>query len=132
MTVDVVLDLERAAALVAAGWTQGHEAVDIRNREVAPDDPDAVAWCLIGSLRRVAEADEHRMENMLNLVHAEMLRQDGLNELEYWSMREDGTRNHRVVVEELAEYNDDVDRDAFDVEELLRAAAEKERTRYGV
>ena len=125
-------DLKRAADLVAAGWAQHEEAVAKGGRPVPPGDPEAAAWCLIGSMRHVAEIDEERMEDMLRLVHNEMLRRDGLNELEYWGMCEHEHERYRVIVEELVDFNDDVDRLASEVEDLLRSAAEDERTRYAI
>lgn len=48
--------LRETAQLVERGWCHGAEARDVSGAGVAPDDPAATAWSLVGALARTVDA----------------------------------------------------------------------------
>lgn len=54
MAVTTVEVLERAAALVAAGWTRGSYAKDAQGKDVCERAASAVTFCVLGAVRRAA------------------------------------------------------------------------------
>jgi hypothetical protein len=99
-TVDV---LKGAKELVAKGWCQGTRAMDKDGQRVDPKDPNAVRWCLLGSVAAVSPrmVEEIYASVVLQEVARGMAGRWGLHSLNYISYNDDESRTHEDVLEFL-------------------------------
>lgn len=60
--------IKRAEVLLKTGWCRGALAKDKGGREIVPESPKAVRWCLIGALLRAQSELKCKDEIVLDIV----------------------------------------------------------------
>jgi len=98
--------LRAAHELLSSCWCQGADARDASGRVVEPWDDRATAWSLLGAL--VAQTEPARLES---------------GELTVGVLRRAvGALAEVLTADSLSEWNDDPDRDAADVADIVMRA----------
>jgi hypothetical protein len=98
--------LRGAHELLSSGWCQGADARDARGQAVEPWNDRATEWSLLGAL--VAQTEPARLES---------------GELTVGALRRAvGALAEVLTAESLSEWNDDPDRDAADVADIVMRA----------
>ncbi|HET8606272.1 MAG TPA: hypothetical protein VFL66_04505 [Gaiellaceae bacterium] len=62
--------LKETRRLIGAGWCRGSDARDASGRPVAPGDPAAAEWSLLGALGVVAAQSEVELEELATALAA--------------------------------------------------------------
>ena len=91
-----VLKMARDFIQEPGAWVKGSHAQDDRGEEIAPEEPDAVCFCLEGAIiRALTELGESAESSELLEMDAELMGDDG----EYMTMWQDrAERTHAEVL----------------------------------
>ena len=91
-----VLKMARGFIQEPSAWVKGSHAQDDRGEELAPEEPDAVCFCLEGAIiRALTESGEFGAGSELLEMNAELMGADG----EYMTMWQDrAKRTHAEVL----------------------------------
>ena len=91
-----VLKMARDLIQEPGAWVKGSHAQDDRGEEIAPEEPDAVCFCLEGAIiRALTELGESAESSELLEMDAELMGDDG----EYMTMWQDrAERTHDEVL----------------------------------
>ena len=94
-----VLTITRDLLQEPGAWVQGCHAQNDRGEEIAPEEPDAVCFCLEGAIiRALTKLGESAESSELLEMDAELMGDDG----EYMSMWQDrAERTHAEVLERV-------------------------------